>query len=117
MEKQILKAAGEEDRLKEALKIIEETLDEKEANLEQIEKESRELFKRVQDLTEEISKVELKRSELKIQISHIEEKAFEDFGVSVEEMLSSYTDEVDEQETAGELAEFKEKMRHENLSA
>ena len=39
-------------------------------------------------MTEEVSAVELKRSEVKIQISHIEEKAFEDFNVSLQEMLN-----------------------------
>ncbi|MCH8209394.1 MAG: chromosome segregation protein SMC, partial [Nitrospinae bacterium] len=110
LEKQILESAGEEDRLKENLKNLEATLEEKEESLDQIEKESRELFKRVQDIMEEISRIELKQSELKIQVSHIEEKAFEDFNVSRDELLRTYTGEVDERETADELAAFKEKI-------
>ena len=60
-------------------------------------------------MTEEVSAVELKRSEVKIQISHIEEKAFEDFNVSLQEMLNQYDGKVDEEAVTEELNQLKEK--------
>jgi chromosome segregation protein len=110
IEESILGKAREKDRLSGEVVGEEESLREQEELLETKDRESRELGHRVQEMTEELSAVELKRSEVKIQITHIEEKAFEDFNVSLQEMLSQYDGEVDEEAVTGELTELKDKV-------
>ncbi|MCH6578851.1 MAG: chromosome segregation protein SMC [Nitrospinae bacterium] len=109
-ERTILEQARQKDELSQQAVGEEEALREKEATLEARDRESRDLVHKVQELTEELSSVELKRSEVKIQISHIEEKAFEDFNVSLPEMLNQYGGEVDEEAVAEELNQLKEKV-------
>ncbi len=110
IEQGILDKVREKDRLSEEVVREEEGLREKEETQEAKNRESRELVHRIQEMTEEVSAVELKRSEVKIQISHIEEKVFEDFNVSLQEMLNQYDGEVDEEAVTGELNELKEKV-------
>ncbi|MFQ5671706.1 MAG: chromosome segregation protein SMC [Nitrospinales bacterium] len=109
-EKEVLQCAREKDRLAEELAGEEENLGEKEETLRREEQESRTVSKRVQELTEALSKLDLKRSEIKIQSSHLAEQAFEDFNVSVKEMLSLYDGEVDEAETEEALRTLKDKI-------
>jgi len=110
IERSILDQVREKDRLSGEVVGEEEGLREKEETQEAKDSESRDLGHRIQEMTEEVSAVELKRSEVKIQISHIEEKAFEDFNVSLQEMLSQYDGEVDEEAVTGELNQLKEKV-------
>jgi chromosome segregation protein len=110
IEQSILGKVREKDRFSEEVVVEEEGLREKEETQETRNRESRELVHQIQEITEEVSAVELKRSEVKIQISHIEEKAFEDFNVSLQEMLNQYDGEVDEEAVTGELNQLKEKV-------
>jgi chromosome segregation protein len=110
IEQSILDKVREKDRYSGEVVREEEGLREKEETLEAKDRESRELGHRIQEMTEEVSAVELKRSEVKIQISHIEEKAFEDFNVSLQEMLNQYDGEVDEEAVTEELNQLKEKV-------
>ena len=110
IEQGILDKVREKDRLSEEVVREEENLRGKEETQEAKDRESRELGHQIQQMTEEVSAVELKRSEVKIQMSHIEEKAFEDFNVSLQEMLNQYEGEVDEEAVTGELNELKEKV-------
>ena len=110
LEQEILESGGDADRLKAELVLAEETINAHETGLEEAEKESRGLYKRVQEITEEISRTELRQSELTIQIAHIEERAFEDFNVASAEILNNYADAVDEEKSGEELAHLKEKI-------
>jgi len=110
IEQNILEKVREKDRLSGEVIGEEEGLREQEEMLEAKDRESRELGHKVQQITEEVSAVDLKRSEVKIQISHIEEKAFEDFNVSLQEMLNQYDGEVDVETASEELRQLKEKV-------
>jgi len=110
IEQSILEKVREKDRLSGEVVGEEEGLQEQEETLEAKDRESRELGHRIQEMTEEVSAVDLKRSEVKIQIGHIEEKAFEDFNVSLQEMLNQYDGEVDEEAVTEELSLLKEKV-------
>jgi chromosome segregation protein len=110
IEQGILDKVREKDRLSGEVVGEEEVLREKEETQGAKDRESRELGHQIQEMTEQVSAVELKRSEVKIQISHIEEKAFEDFNVSLQEMLSQYDGEVDEEAVTEELNQLKEKV-------
>lgn len=120
LEKQILQQAREKDRLSEELIQEEETLTEKDESLDQMEKEAKNLSRQIQELTESISKIELKRSELKIQMTHLEEKAYDDFNATREEMMRAYDEEIDVKEVETEVADLKgkvAKMGEVNLAA
>jgi chromosome segregation protein len=110
LEKQILQQAREKDRLSEELIQEEETLTEKDESLDQMEKEAKNLSRQIQELTESISKIELKRSELKIQMTHLEEKAYDDFNATREEMMRAYDEEIDVKEVETEVADLKGKV-------
>ena len=88
----------------------EEILREKEESVKQMEHESKDLSRKIQELTEIISKIELKQSEINIQIVHIEERTFEDFNVSRTELLNRPIEEFDVQEVEEVTRELKEKI-------
>ncbi len=120
LEKQIVQQAREKDGLSEELVQEEETLNEKDESLDLMEKEAKSLSRQVQELTESISKVELKRSELKIQTTHLEEKAYDDFNATREEMMRAYDETIDVEEVEERVAELKgkvAKMGEVNLAA
>jgi len=110
LEKQILQQAREKDRLSEELVQEEETLAENDESLDQMEKEAKSLSRQIQDLTEAISKIEIKRSELKIQTTHLEEKAYDDFNATREEMMRAFDEAVDVNAAGEQVAALKEKV-------
>ena len=110
LEKQILQQAREKDRLSEELIQEEETLTGKDESLDQMEKEAKGLSRQIQELTESISKIEIKRSELKIQTTHLEEKAYDDFNATREEMMRAYDEAVDVNEAEEQVADLKGKV-------
>jgi len=110
IEKNILELARRKDGLSEEISRAEEILREKEETLDTEEQESRQLGKRVQEITEGITQVELQRSEKKMQMVHVEERAWEDFNVPLEEMLKHFSTEIDEDEVAGQVTELKAKI-------
>ena len=111
IEKDILHDVREKDQLEEEAITDEETLREKEESVKEMEKESKDLSRQIQELTEIISKVELKQSEIKIQLAHIEERTFEDFNVTLIELLNRPAEEFDVQEVEQAIRELKEKIR------
>lgn len=120
LEKQILQQAREKDRLSEDLVQEEETLTEKDESLDEMEKEAKSLSRQIQELTEAISKVELKRAELTIQTTHLEEKAYDDFNATREEMMRAYDEAIDVEEVEARVADLKgkvAKMGEVNLAA
>jgi len=110
IEKEILESVREKDRLEEEAITDEETLREKEESVKGMEKESKDLSRKIQELTETISKIELKQSEIKIQLTHIEERTFEDFNVTLPELLNRPPEEFDVQEVEQKTRELKEKI-------
>lgn len=110
LEKQILEDAHTKDRLSGELVDEEDELRKNEETLEQKEQESKSAYKQVQELTETLSGIDLKRSEIKIQTAHLQEQAFSDFNVTLEEMLSDYTGEVEEAAAEEELRVLRDKV-------
>ncbi|MGP0565651.1 MULTISPECIES: chromosome segregation protein SMC [unclassified Nitrospina] len=109
-EQAIMEQVREKGELSQVIVSEEETLNEKEETLDGHEKQARELVKQIQEITEEISQIELKRSETRIQIAHIEEKVWEDFHVSVDEMKGREEKEIDEDAASEQLAGLKDKV-------
>jgi len=110
LEKQILEQARDKDRLNEEVVLEEETLTEKEESLDQMEKEAKILSRQIQEVTESISKIELRQSELKIQTAHLEEKAYDDFNATREEMMRAYDKNTDEKEADEQIRSLKDKV-------
>ena len=110
LEKQILQQAREKDRMSEELVLEDETLTAKEESLDEMEKENKSLSRQIQELTETVSKIELKRSELKIQSTHLEEKAYDDFNATREEMMLAYDEAIDVEDTLEQVNSLKEKV-------
>lgn len=110
IEKETTENAREKDTLEEEAVYEEETLREKEDLIKQMEQESKELSRKIQELTEGISKVEVKRSEIRIQLVHIEERAFEDFNVTLPELRNCPPEEFDVQEVDQAVRELKQKI-------
>ncbi len=111
IEKDILQVVREKDQLEEEAITDEETLREKEESVKEMEKESKDLSRQIQELTEAIAKIELKQSEVKIQLAHIEERTFEDFNVTLTELLNRPAEEFDVQEVEQSTRELKEKIK------
>ncbi len=105
LEQTILDQAREKDRLVEETVKEDEILDEKQSHLKESEAVLKTQSHRVQELSELISQLDLKRSELKIQCAHLGEKAFDDFNVTLDEMLDRYREPVEEE------AEMEEQIR------
>ena len=110
IEKEILESARNKDRLEGEAVHNEEELTGKEESVKQMEKETKDLARKIQELTETISKIELKRSEIKIQMAHIEERTFEDFNVTLPELLNHPPEEFDAQEVDESIRTLKEKV-------
>ncbi len=106
----ILRNSEETEGLRKHIVQEEEIFKEKETLLNQLDQDSRLLSRQIQELTEAISKNELKSSELNLQISHIEERAWEDFNVTVDDILHTSEGDVDEEEVAEKLAALKDKV-------
>ena len=111
IEKDILQGVRAKDQLEQEAITDEEILREKEKSVKEMEKESKDLSRQIQELTETISKIELKQSEIKIQLAHIEERTFEDFNVTLIELLNRPAEEFDVQEVEQATRELKEKIR------
>ena len=91
LEKTILDQVHDKERLTGESVREEECLNEKDTQLKEMEKETRELTKKIQELMEEISRMEIRRSETRMKITHIEEKAYDDFNATRDEMMRYYT--------------------------
>ena len=110
LEESIIKLSREKDRLTETAVREEESLRQKEEDLKEKEQDIRELSRKIQEITETLSQIEVKRSENRLQIVHIEERAYEDFNATRDELKSAYDETVDENKTEEEVKELKEKI-------
>ena len=109
-EKEILQHVRDKDRLRQEAVEEEETLTEKEEIRSGMEKESKELSRQLQELTESLSKIEVKQSETKIQMAHLEEKAYDDFNATLQEMQAAFDPEVDPGPADERVRELKDKI-------
>ncbi len=110
LEDNIIKLTREKDGLTETAVRAEESLRQKEEDLKEREQDTRELARKIQEITEALSLIEVKRSENRLQIVHIEERAYEDFNATREELRSAYDETVDENQTDEQVKELKEKI-------
>ena len=110
-EAQILEQARDKDTLSEDITQGEEELRELEERLSAQEKETRVLLQEVSETSEAVFQIEQKRTETRLQVAHIEEKAFEDFSVNTEELLHGTFEDVEEGPAASRINELREKIR------
>ncbi|MBT6249841.1 MAG: chromosome segregation protein SMC [Nitrospina sp.] len=106
----VLKLSREKDQKSETAVQEEESLRQKEEDLKNMEQDTRELSRKIQEITETLSQIEIKRSENRLQIVHIEERAYEDFNATREELQSAFDDTINENETDEQVKELKEKV-------
>ncbi len=110
-EEVILNQARDKDTLSEDIVLGEDELRGQEETLASQEKETRTLHQELQELSETIVRMESKHGEIQLQVTHIEEKAFEDFSINREELMHGTFEEVDENPASKRIAELKEKIR------
>lgn len=110
LEENALKRSREKDALSEQAVKEEEILRENEDMQKQMEQDIRELSKKLQEIAETLSQTEIKRSETRLQNAHIEERAYEDFNATREELNATCDESIDEQEIEGSVKELKEKL-------
>lgn len=109
-EQRIMEQVREKDALNEEAVREDEDLRQREDQLKQMEKDSRAFLQQVQEIAESVNKLEVKRSEIKINAAHIAERAYGDFNVTLEEMLDNYQDQVEETEAEETLKDLKDKI-------
>ncbi len=110
LENAVLKLSREKDQLTKTAAQEEESLRQKEEDQKGMEQDTRELSRKIQEITETLSQIEIKRSENRLQIAHMEERAYEDFNATREELQSAYDETIDENETDKQVKELKEKV-------
>jgi chromosome segregation protein len=110
LESAVLKLSREKDQLSETAVQEEESLRDKEENLKNMEQDTRELSRKIQEITETLSRIEIKRSENRLQIVHLEERAYEDFNATREELPTDFDENIDESETEEQVKELKGKV-------
>ena len=108
LEENILKQSREKDVLSERAVKEEESLRENEKTQKQMDHDIRELTKKIQEITEILSQIEIKRSETRLQNAHVEERAYEDFNATREELSAAYDQNIDEKEIERSVKELKE---------
>ncbi len=110
LEESVLKLSREKDSWSETSVQEEESLRQKEDDLKNMEQDTRELSRKIQEITETLSQVEIKRSENRLQIVHLQERAYEDFNATQEELQLAYDESINENEVDERVKELKEKV-------
>ena len=110
LEESVLKLSREKDQWSETAVQKEESFRQQEEDLKNMEQDTRELARKMQEITETLSQIEIKRSENRLQIVHLEERAYEDFNATQEELKSAYDETINENETEERVKELKEKV-------
>ena len=110
LEENVLKQSREKDILSENAVQEEESLRANEDAQKQMDQDIRELSRKLQEITETLSQIEIKRSETRLQNAHIEERAYEDFNATREELSAAYDENIDENETEESVKDLKEKL-------
>ena len=110
LEENILKQSREKDTLSKQAVREEDSLRENETQQKEIDHDIRELSKKIQEITETLSQIEIKRSETRLQRAHIEERVYEDFNATRQELDAAYDENIDEQAVEASVKELKEKL-------
>ncbi|MEK9627418.1 MAG: chromosome segregation protein SMC [Nitrospinota bacterium] len=110
LEERVLKHTREKDTLSNNAVKEEEKLRENEDAQKQMDQDIRELSRKLQEITEALSQIEIKRSETRLQNAHIEERAYEEFNATREELAAAYDETIIENEIEGSVKELKEKL-------
>ena len=110
LEDNVLKQTREKDSLSDRAVKEEERLRENEDTQKQMDQDIRELSRKLQEITETLSQIEIKRSETRLQNAHIEERAYEDFNATREELYAAYDENIVENEIEEAVKEIKEKL-------
>ena len=106
----VLKLSREKDQWTETAVQEEESLRQKEEDQKGMGQDIRELSRKTQEITETLSQIEIKRSENRLQIVHLEERAYEDYNATREDLRSAYDETIDENKTDERVKELKEKV-------
>ena len=110
LEGNVLKQTREKDTLSNKAVKEEENLRENEGSQKQMDQNIRELSRKLQEITEVLSQIEIKRSEIKLQNAHIEERAYEDFNATREELSAAYDEKIVENEIEESVKDLKQKL-------
>ena len=110
LENNVISLSRKKDQLSETAVQEEESLQQQEERLKEMEQDTRELSRKIQEITETLSQIEIKGSENRLQIAHIEERAYEDFNATREELNLAYDEAINECETDEQVKELKEKV-------
>ncbi|MDG1929306.1 MAG: chromosome segregation protein SMC, partial [Nitrospinaceae bacterium] len=110
LEGNVLKQTKEKDALNSRAVKEEENLRENEDLQKQTDQNIRELSRKLQEITEILSQIEIKRSEIKLQNAHIEERAYEDFNATREELSAAHDEKIVENEIEESVKDLKEKL-------
>ena len=110
LEGNVLKQTKEKDALNNRAVKEEENLRENEDSQKQMDQNIRELSRKLQEITEILSQIEIKRSEIKLQNAHIEERAYEDFNATREELSAAHDEKIVENEIEESVKDLKEKL-------
>ena len=110
LEDNVLKQTREKDSLSDCAVKEEERLRENEDAQKQMDQDIRELSRKLQEITETLSQIEIKRSETRLQNAHIEERAYEDFNATREELYAAYDENINENEIEEAVKELKGKL-------
>jgi len=110
LEDNVLKQSREKDVLSDNAVQEEESLRQNEDAQKQMDQDIRELSRKLQEITETLSQIEIKRSEARLQNAHIEERAYEDFNATREELSAAYDENIVENEIEESVKELKEKI-------
>jgi len=106
----VLKQTREKDALSNRAVKEEENLRENEDSQKQMDQNIRELSRKIQEITETLSQIEIKRSEIKLQNAHIEERVYEDFNATREELSAAYDEKIIENEIEESVKDLKQKL-------
>jgi len=110
LEGNVLKQTREKDALSSRAVKEEENLRENEDSQKQMDQNIRELSRKIQEITETLSQIEIKRSEIKLQNAHIEERVYEDFNATREELSAAYDEKIIENEIEESVKDLKQKL-------
>ena len=110
LEGNVLKQTKEKDTLSNRAVKEEENLRENEDSQKQTDQNIRELSRKLQEITEILSQIEIKRSEIKLQNAHIEERAYEDFNATREELSAAHDEKIVENEIEESVKDLKQKL-------
>ena len=110
LESNVLKQTREKDVLSNRAVKEEENLRENEDSQKQMDQNIRELSRKIQGFTVTLSQIEIKRSEIKLQNAHIEERAYEDFNATREELAAAHDEKIVENEIEESVKDLKQKL-------